>query len=255
MLVQKEQPVFYLKQATPKWIQMAGILMILALLLGLPLLLKDFGSAPASAAPPQVGMGLPAQNALEFVGRIDQNGPNFTGYGYFTFIRDLNSTQLFTNPALASESTARFTFYATAVMDARAVVSDVFVINSLGDMTFYFDPSPPGRSFGNPASFTSGTPIATASMRYHDTLLVQAPNKGLASGVAEVIQETATAFSLGGSSYTLGAPDLFYRFTTIGNATRTDPNPSNPVSFVLLSGHAVTGGQSSYLPLINRSGP
>ena len=245
----------YLKQATPKWLQVWAILMVLALLLALPLLVKDFGSVPANAAPPQVGIGVSGQNSLEFVGRIDQVGPNFTGYGYFTYIRDLDGSQLFTNPALTSESTARFTFYATAAMDARAIVSDVFVINSLGNMTFYYDPSPAGRSFGNPTSFTSGTPIATASMRYHDTLLVQAPNKGLASGVAEVIQETATAFTLGGNSYTLGAPDLFYRFTTIGNGTRTDPNPSNPVSFVLFSGYAVTGGESSYLPVINRSSP
>lgn len=243
----------YSKQAKQKWILIIGMLVIVTLLLALSLLVTNFGSAPASAAPPQVGTGLPVQNALEVIGRINQNGPNFTGFGYFTYIRDLNSSQLFTNPAAASESTARFTFYATATMTGRAILSDTFVINSQGNITFYYNPSPGARSFSNPSSFTTGTPIATGSMRFHDTLLVQATNRGIAAGVAEVIQQTATPFSLGGNNYTLGAPNMFYRFTTLGNATRTNPDP--PVSFVIFSGHAVTGGQSSYLPLINRSSP
>lgn len=243
----------HLKNLKSKGVRIATILMIAVLLLIIPVLAARGKLLPAQAAPPQVGVGLADQNALEFIGRINQEGPSFTGYGYLTYVRDLNNTQLFTNPANPSEATARFTFVATATMTSRAILTEVFVLNSLGTMTFYFDDSPPGRDFSDPTSFTSGIPIATASMRYQDILLVQAPDKGLAQGVAEVTQLTATPFTLAGTSYTLGQPDLLYRFSTIGNGTRTDPDPNFPRSFVLMAGHAQTAGRSNYLPLMQRN--
>jgi hypothetical protein len=208
---------------------------------------------PATAAPPQVGVALGGQNAFEFIGRIDQNGADFTGYGYLTQIKDLSYAQIYTNPAAASEDTARFTYVATATLTSRAVLTDVFTIDSQGTITFYFNESPPDRSFDNSASFASGTPIATASIRYQDILLVQAPNKGLASGVSEATQLDATAFTLDGQSYQFGYPDLLYRYSTIGNGTRVDPGP--PISYVLLAGNAVTAGEQTFLPLIERNAP
>lgn len=243
--------MFTFRPSVTGWTRLGGALVVLALLL-LPALATGLKLAPAAAAPPQVGVGVGSQNALEFVGRINQNNTNFTGFGYFTYIRDLNNSQLFTGSP--SENTARFTFYATATMTSRAIVgSEVFVINSAGTMTFYFNNSPGSRNFTNPNSFRSGTPIATASMRYQDILLVQSANKGLATGVAEVTQLTATPFSLGGNTYTLGQPNLFYRFSTVGNGTRTQVDP--PISFVLMAGNAVTSGVPTFLPLISRDEP
>jgi hypothetical protein len=205
---------------------------------------------PAQAAPLQVGVGIAGQNAFEFIGQINQNDLNFTGFGYLTYIRDLNNAEIYTNPTNPSEDTARFTYVATATLTSRAILTDVFVIDSEGTITFYFNQSPPNRSFDNPASFASGTPIATASMRYQDILLVQSANKGLATGVAEVTQLSAPAFTLNGQSYQFGQSNLLYRLSTVGNGTRTNISP--PISFVLLAGNAVTSGQQSLLPQINR---
>jgi hypothetical protein len=217
----------------------------LALIVGLLLL------RPARAAYPQVGVGTAGRNAFELIGRIDQDDVDFTGYGYLTYINGLNSADVFTNPAYASEDTARFTYVATATLTSRAVLEEVFVLDSQGPITFYFTESPPYRDFDDPASFASGTPIATASMRYQDILLVQSPNKGLASGVSEMTQLDASTFSLNGQSYQFGQPSLLYRLSTIGNATRTNLDPLT--SFVLLAGNAVTSGEQAFLPLIDRS--
>jgi hypothetical protein len=204
---------------------------------------------PAVAAPPQVGVGTSGRNAFEFIGRVDQDDINFTGYGYLTYIKDLNNVEIYSDPFNPSESTARFTYVATATLTSRAVLTDVFALDSQGTITFYFTQYPPSRSFDNPASFASGTPIATASIRYQDILLVQSPNKGLATGVSEMTQLDASAFTLNGQSYQFGQSNLLYRLSTVGNGTRTNLDPLT--SFVLLAGNAVTSGQQSYLPLIN----
>jgi hypothetical protein len=214
------------------------------------LLIVSLHFRPARAAPLQVGVSTAGQNAFEFIGRINQNGPNFTGFGYLTYIRDLSNADISTNPTVLSEDTARFTYVATATLTSQAILTDVFVIDSQGIITFYFTQSPPNRSFDNSASFASGTPIATASMRYQDILLVQATNRGIATGVSEVTQLNAPSFTLNGQSYQFGAPNSLYRFSTVGNGTRTNPSP--PVSFVLLAGNAVTNGQQTFMPVINR---
>jgi hypothetical protein len=194
------------------------------------------------------------QNAFEFIGRIDQTDFNFAGHGYLTYIKDLNNAQIYTDPANPSEDTAQFTYVANATLTSRAVLSDVFVIDSAGTITFYFNPNPPDRTFGDVTAFATGTPIATASIRYQDILLVQAANKGIATGAGEVTQLTATAFTLGGQEYQFGAPQTIYRYSTIGNGTRT--NLANPLtSFVLLAGNAVTTGQSTFLPAVNHTSP
>jgi hypothetical protein len=228
-------------------------LIVLVVLCVTLLLIVSLQLKSAQAAPLEVGVGTAGQNAFEFIGRINQNGLDFTGFGYLTYIRDLNNGEIYTNPANPSEDTARFTYVATATLTSRAILTDVFVINSQGTITFYFTQSPPDRSFDNSASFANGTPIATASMRYQDILLVQSPDKGLATGVAEVVQLSAPAFTLNGQSYQFGQSNLLYRFSTVGNGTRTNPGP--PISFVLLAGNAVTMGQQTFLPAINRNSP
>jgi hypothetical protein len=206
---------------------------------------------PAEAAPPQVGVAASGrQNAFELIGRIDQNDLDFAGYGYLTYIKGLDYADIYTNPANPSEDTARFTYVATATLTSRAILTDVFVIDSQGTITFYFTESPSYRGFDNPASFASGTPIAKASVRYQDILLVQSPNRGLATGISDLTQLNASSFTLNGQTYQFGQPGLLYRVSTVGNGTRTNLNPLT--SFVTQAGYAVTSGQQSFLPLISR---
>ncbi|MCB0175658.1 MAG: hypothetical protein KDI02_21995 [Anaerolineae bacterium] len=215
------------------------------------LLIVSWSLKPVIAAPLQVGIGTGGLNAFELIGRTDQNNLDFSGVGYLTYIKGLNNAQIYSNPLDPSEDTARFTYVADATLTSRAVLSDVFVIDAQGTMTIYFTPSPPNRSFNNAASFASGTPIATTSVRYQDILLVQSPNKGNATGVSEVTELSASAFTLNGQSYQFGQPGLLYRLSTVGNGTRTNLNP--PISFVLLAGNAITsGGEQSFLPSLYR---
>ncbi len=220
-------------------------------LLGVALLLiinRPLGST--EAASPQVGIGTTQQNAFEFIGRIDQNDLDFSGFGYLTYIKGFDNADIYADSFNPSEDTARFTYVATTTLTSRAILSDVFVINAEGSMTIYFTETPYDRSFDSAASFASGTPIATASVRYHDILLVQSPNKGLASGTSELTQLSASTFRLNGQDYQFGKPNQFYRLTTIGNATRTNVDP--PVSFVLLAGNATTTGHLVFIPIATK---
>jgi hypothetical protein len=214
------------------------------------LLIVSWQLMSAQTEPTQVGIGTVGRNAFEVIGRIDQNNLDFTGFGYLTYIKDLDNADIYTNSLNPSEDTARFTYSATSTLTSRAVLTDVFALDSLGTITFYFIQSPPDRSFGDPSSFASGTPIATASFRYQDILLVQSPNKGIATGVGELTQLNAYAFTLNGQSYQFGQSNLLYRLSTVGNGTRTNIAP--PVSFVLLSGNAVTSGRQTFLPLTTK---
>lgn len=221
------------------------VILAIALVAAMSLLLLK----PAKAAPAaQVGVGTAGRNAFEFIGRIDQNDADFTGYGYLTYIKGLDNADIYTDPFNPSEEMARFTYVATATLTSRAVLTDVFALDSQGTITFYFSESPGSRSFDNPASFASGTPIATASMRYQDILLVQSANKGIATGVSEMKQLSAPTFILNYQSYQFGEPGLLYRLSTSGNGTRTSLVPLN--SFVLLAGNAVTSGQETYIPAV-----
>ena len=81
----------------------------------------------SAASPIEVGSALAGQNAVEYVGRVDQDGANFASYGYLTHINGLTDTLLFSGTfPLVNEANARFTFYATATLTSRYVISSVF---------------------------------------------------------------------------------------------------------------------------------
>ena len=146
----------------------------------------------SQAGPGEVGVST-SLTAWEFVGQTNQNGADFQGFGYLTHIDGLPDDALFTtsDPTAHSEATARFTYYTTAKLTARSVISSVFVINAAGTFNIYYNDTPHG-DFNNPASFNSGTQIAALSVRYQDILNVQAPNKGLATGTADLKQSAVT---------------------------------------------------------------
>lgn len=202
----------------------------------------------------EVGTARPGLNGYEFIGKIDQEGINFVGYGYIYAMRGLETSQMFTDPLNPSEATARFTYYATSNLTARAILTDamrgLFTLNSTGTITFYLQPSP-SATFTDPLSFAGGVPIAVASLRYQDMLNVIGPNRGLVVGSGEFIQSSATPFTLSGNSYRFGREQMIQRISTYGDAVRTDA--IIPRSSVLLSGNSVdTGQRDTFLPQIRR---
>jgi hypothetical protein len=194
----------------------------------------------AAATPVLVGADLPGVNLYEFVGRVDQTEFAFVGYGYVSYLRGLDNDQIFSDPLNPSETTAHFTYYSTATLTSRAVISSVFALDSVGPVTFYYQATP-SATFDDPQSFAAGTPIATGVIRYQNILSVQAPNQGISNGIGEFVQQTASPFTLGSTEYQFGQPGLVERMTTFGQATRTDA--ILPRSFVVLAGNAVDTGQ------------
>lgn len=192
---------------------------------------------------------------FQFVGRIDQDGLDFTGYGYVYDIEGVAPQELYSDsdPINGSEETAHFTYYATASLTSRAVVTDavraIFALDSVGEITYYYQDSP-SASFGDPQSFAQGTAVTTATISLQDILIVQAPNRGLAEGQGEITVLSAEPFTFGGETVQFGRPNKTYRVSTSGDAVRTDP--VTPESSVLLAGDAAhIPFWQSFLPIVN----
>lgn len=194
-------------------------------------------------------------SSYQFVGRIDQEGLDFTAYGYLYDIDGVAPADLFSDSDAVngSESTAHFTYYATAEMTSRAVITDtdraIFPLNSVGEITYYYNDSP-SASFADPQSFTQGTAVTTATIRMQDILTVMAPNRGLAVGNGELSVSSADSFMFDGEMVQLGRVNKSYRIATTGDAIRTDP--VTPESSVLLAGDASsTPFWQSFLPVMD----
>jgi hypothetical protein len=248
-----------------------SFLVVLAVVLLFAALLLASQSSPAPAALPGIEVGVPVggQNAVEFVGRVDQDGANFASYGYLTRINGLAQSLLFstTNPLAAGEATARFTFYTSATITSHFVItsafnvqsstiaSSLFVIDSVGTTVYYFHDAP-GSDFADPNSFATGIPVVTMTVRHQDVLNVQSANHGIATGDGEALQIGTAPFTLNGQTYHIGRDGLMERLTTTGEGTRL--NPFIPTSVTVLSGNAVVSGlpgQQLFAPIIVRNAP
>ena len=195
-------------------------------------------------------------DGYQFVGRIDQNGASFTGYGYLYDMTGVSPDKLFSDPYNPSEETAHFTYYATATLSSCAVLTDavrsIFALDSTGEITFYYQATP-AASFADPGSFAEGEAVTNASLHLQDILTVQAPNRGLSNGNGVFDVLTAQSFEFDGGDVRLGRPGRSYRITTVGDAVRTDA--AIPQSSVLLAGSAFgAGGNQAFLPLISSDG-
>lgn len=214
--------------------------------------------ATAFSAPSAVG-GLSAAGAVgtaptgkidyEFVGRIDQDGLNFVSYGYLTYADGLPNSVLFSDPINHSETTARITYYATATLTARSVISTVTELNALGATTFYFDTG--GADFNDPASFANGTAIGSSTQRSQNIVNVQSPNTAIATNFGELVQLAAGTFTYGGQTYTFGRVGSQQRSFFTGEGVRTDA--VLPRSFIVGAGNATSlPGNGVSLPYVSK---
>ena len=220
----------------------------------LVLLAAASADAPSSQASTvnEIGLG-----DYQFVGRADQDGAQFISYGYVYGVQEVPSSDLFSDPLHPSEATAYLTYYATATLTARAVITDamrsIFALNTAGQMTYYHQATP-SASFDDPQSFAQGTAVTTATVRLQDILTVTAPNRGRAvgNGVATVV--AAQDFTLGGQTVRFGRVHQSHEISTHGDAIRTEP--TIPQASVLLAGYAASRSfwQQLLFPYVTRSG-
>jgi hypothetical protein len=216
----------------------SAVAIVAALVLGVQL-------APA-AERGDGGDDAPGRTALEFVGRAEQTGLSITIFGYVTRVASLDDAALFatSSPTARNEDTARLTFFArTTVAQSFMVlpppdVPSLFDVDSAGTLTFYFADAPTGRSFADPASFASGTPIASHALRFQDVVAALVgvdPSRGVVDSHGELCQQSVTPFRLNGEVHRLGRPALHQTVMTHGWTVRTSPNP--PQSFTHFGGH------------------
>ncbi|MGH9281168.1 MAG: hypothetical protein ACRD12_24165 [Acidimicrobiales bacterium] len=190
------------------------------------------------------GIGLPdsGREAWRFVGRIDQDGLRFTSYGFLTHIDGVDDAALFTGAGDRTENTALFSVVFESREAARSRLNNVTVIDVTGTATVYLNDTP-NRRFGEPATFSQGTPVATASINGQNILSIDTDNrdKGVAAATAEWQQTSATRFQLAGTARQLGREGLTERLAVSGNGVRTDR--VRQVSTIEVAGiMTVTGG-------------
>ena len=195
------------------------------------------GSSWAAEKASVVGTAMRGTNAVEYIGVIKQEGPEFMAIGYLTYVRGLDAQDLFTNPFAPDASTARFTFVGNANIVSRAQVGAVTQLDTSGILKIYFNESG-GADFSDIYSFSSGLEIASFDARFYNVLTVIAPNQGVTSGIVDTVQRNAHRFVLDGRKLQLGHPRLIQRVTISGGATRSQADP--PVSITEFSAAAVT---------------
>jgi hypothetical protein len=189
-----------------------------------------------------VGAPATGRTAMEFVGRIDQNGVNFVAYGFFTFLDGLERKHLFTTLSdPRSESAARFTFHATASLVQRSIIDErVFVVDVNGTLNHYFQ-NTPGATFADPATFARGTRIARSSLRFQNALSTIAANEGIPTLEGPMVQETKSGrFPLAGKNRRFGHKGLRTHVYATGRGTRTEATA--PLVSLSIAGNAIVIG-------------
>ena len=108
--------------------------------------------------------------SFEFAGQFVNSPPGVTPathehYGYLSYASGLKAF----DGAAEDETTALFTFHASA--RTLRVISDgpMRIVTRVGTLTIYRDTSSNG-SFGNPSSFSDGTPVLVTRFRQQSVL-------------------------------------------------------------------------------------
>jgi hypothetical protein len=171
------------------------------------------------------GIGMPGSGkvAWHFIGRIDQDALKFTAYGFLTQVDGLEEGDLFTTEGDRTEDTAVFSVVMESEESSRSKLNNVTVVDVTGTASIYVNEKP-DRTFGDPASFATGTKIGSASVSGQNILNIDPENrdKGVAAASAELRQTSATRFTLGGTERQLGRDGLTERLTLSGQGVRSD---------------------------------
>jgi hypothetical protein len=184
------------------------------------------------AAPP-VGL-----TGFEFVAQIDQNNLDLNIYGYITHVGGLNANALFvdgTSPIERSEATAYLTMQATGEIYARSVLESIFSTSARSLSLLIFYNETPSASFDDPASFSTGTHIATYSLRLQNILNVQSTDVGIVDSNGDTVQTHSASFTLGENTLQFGHLGVSSQIEAFGQGFRASEEPL--VVRLLIAGH------------------
>ena len=175
------------------------------------------------------------QTVLEYTGQVTNNGTASVQVGYLNYVKGFNN--VFT-AAPQDESTAVFTFYTSVTTTRNVLNGSMRLVDREGTSTIYLAKG--SADFANLDSFRAGTPIQTSTIRQQ--VLVDTISSGFTVSNFNVI-DTATSFTLGGTSYQLGAPGQTLRTSLTGHLTTT----SSPSGY--FGGYAV--GTNDSVPFMS----
>ncbi|WP_109488399.1 hypothetical protein [Occallatibacter savannae] len=167
--------------------------------------------------------------SLEFIGNVNNSGPNSSQFGYFSFVSQLPAF----NGTPETAATANFTFYTEAVNQRVTNNGTLRVVDRVGTTTVYLTTAP--ASFADPESFRSGTPIQTSTLRQQ---VILDTTTGEFSVVNINTVTDVAPFYLGGQQYQLGKAGN--RFRTL---LRGKSNAAAPPGF-FMAGYAVGVGKN-----------
>ena len=110
-----------------------------------------------------VATGQPGETAFEFISTVNQNVSNFSAIGYLTAVSGLPEAELFTDPVIRSQNTARFTVSVSAKLVSRNVLGVMFVLDEAGTFAVSYNE-------------TAGVAPATCLHRLGSLLTKRAPS-------------------------------------------------------------------------------
>ncbi|MBN1451585.1 MAG: hypothetical protein JW963_11270 [Anaerolineales bacterium] len=205
-----------------------------------------FGAAQAQDLPTEIGTASDGQNAIEFIGHIDQSLFSLTSYGYITYVNGLPGELLFTegtSPMFRDEMAARFTFKSAGTADGRSNYENIFAATTSATFNIYYNETPTDISFDDPESFAVGTLVASFEGRLYSMLNVQEPNVGVLLVHSDTTQTVAESFTLDYQSYRIGHTGMNARFTLFGQGFRESTEPL--AAYYHIAGDLVSLGTSA----------
>jgi hypothetical protein len=179
------------------------------------------GQSTQDGEPAQINF-VQGKIAFEFVGQATNFTPTPSAplgsahqYGYLTVVRGIDNVF---SGGPHNETTALLTFFNEATTTESFTDGPLRIVDRNGTTTIYLNTAP--ASFANPDSFRSGIPVLTS------TLHQQAVNTGgdtFTAVFANTISSTS-AFTINGTTFTLGQKGQAFRATITGHPNATPPN-------------------------------
>ncbi len=195
----------------------------------------------AQSAGPTVVAGGAAEHAFEFVVTVHQRAFEFELYGILTRVAGIEPSLLFTtsDPTGRDSATGRLTLAGTLTGTSRTILEQVFDVNAVGNIGFYYNEAG-GAEPATPEAFQTGAQVATATARLQNVILVTAPQIGLANGSGDLEFTTSEPFTIAESTFQfrLGEPRL--RISWFGGGSLLDPDA--PESIVQVAGQSWLAG-------------
>jgi hypothetical protein len=171
--------------------------------------------------------------ALEFVGQFNNTPTTSQQFGYLSNVRGLDA--IFTGVP-NNETSALFTFVTNATTDRVIANGPLRIVNRTGTTTIYLNTPP--SDFGNPASFSQGTPIQVST--YKQQVVLNTLTNAFVTTHTNTITGR-TAFWLNGIRYRLGRVGEAFRTSYSGQGNTPGAAPSG-----WFGGNAVGASASDY---------